>query len=375
MATTVSKSSAPQSEPVQIDLKSLLVPQVSDRIAAAELTKNQKILDFEQVPAPASTTRSSGTISYQDAIAPDIGAELTVAEGTTDPTLLPSAVRSAIGPALSTGTSASRFAFAPLFNSILGTPGDDDITGTAKNDYINGLQGNDKLRGGNGDDIVLGGEGDDIISGDHVPEQTTRSNDILYGGQGDDKLFGRIGDDLLVGGDNADQLFGGSGRDLLYGGNGDDQLFGGIVIGDLSFNPNPDGADRLVGGGGNDFLDGGIGSDYLDGSDATLKGAGELDILTGGEGADTFVLGSRAAAYYTQGGASQDFGVMVGFEQASDKVLLHGNASQYVLAYDSAANSTALGYLGSGSFELVGVFSDQDLSAISLTSATFQYVS
>jgi hypothetical protein len=366
------ESSAPPSKPLSLDLKSLLIPQVGDRIAAAEATKNQ-VLDFEQAPVPPVTTQSSGTISRKDALTPAVGSEITMAEGTTNPALLPPAALPAI-PSLASRTAASR-SFAPLFNSIVGTPNNDDITGTDKNDYINGLQGDDKLRGGNGDDIVLGGEGNDIISGDHVPEQTTRSNDILLGGQGDDKLFGRIGDDTLLGGDDSDQLFGGSGRDLLYGGNGNDQLFGGIVAGDLSFNPFSDGVDRLIGGGGNDYLDGGIGSDYLDGSDATLRGAGELDLLTGGEGADTFVLGNQVGAYYTQGGVSQDFAVMIGFEQASDKVRLHGNASQYVLAYDSAANSTALGYLGSGSFELVGVFADQDLSAMSLTSSAFQYLS
>jgi RTX calcium-binding nonapeptide repeat (4 copies) len=372
MAMPAADAFAPLPKPILLDLKSLLIPQVSDRIAAAEATKNQ-VLTFEQVPAPPATTQSSGTISSKDALTPAVGAEITRAEGTTNPALLPSAALPAI-PTLASRTAASR-SFAPLFNSIVGTPNNDDITGTDKNDYINGLQGDDTLRGGNGDDIVLGAEGNDIISGDHVPEQTTRSNDILLGAQGNDKLFGRIGDDTLLGGDDIDQLFGGSGRDLLYGGNGNDQLFGGIVEGDKSFNPFPDGADRLIGGGGDDYLEGGIGSDYLDGSDATLRGAGEQDILTGGEGADTFVLGSRAGAYYIQGGARQDFALMIGFEQSSDKVRLNGNASQYVLAYDSAANSTALGYLGSGSFELVGVFSDQDLSTMSLTSSTFQYVS
>jgi hypothetical protein len=45
-----------------------------------------------------------------------------------------------------------------------------------------------------------------------------------------------------------------------------------------------------------------------------------------------------------------------------------------VLSYDSTANSTALGYLGNGSFDLVAVFSAQNLSAMSLTSSAFQYM-
>jgi hypothetical protein len=357
--------------PAVPDLNNLLVPQIGDRIAAAEATRNQ-ILEVEQAVAPVA--ESVGTISRKDALTSDVSTEITLAEGTSNPELLPSAVLFAV-PSLTSRTvsTANTSTSEPILNKILGSVNDDDITGSAKNDYVNGLTGNDKLRGGNGDDVVFGGAGNDIISGDHVPEQTIQSNDILNGGQGDDKLFGRIGNDQLLGGDGVDQLFGGSGLDQLYGGNGNDQLFGGIVEGDLSFNPFPDGADRLIGGGGNDFLDGGAGNDYLDGSDATLRGAGELDILTGGGGSDTFVLGSRAGAYYTRGGASQDFGVIVGFEQI-DKIRLYGNASQYALTYDSVENSTALGYLGSGSFELVGVFAEQNLSALSLTSSTFQYL-
>ncbi len=86
-----------------------------------------------------------------------------------------------------------------------------------------------------------------------------------------------------------------------------------------------------------------------------------------------FVLGHRDGAYYTQGGPSQDFGVIIDFEQG-DRVRLYGDASQYVLGYDAEANSTAIGYLGSGSFELIGVFADQDISGLSLSDRAFYYV-
>jgi Ca2+-binding RTX toxin-like protein len=351
MVTTASDSSALQPKTVQLDLKNILVPQIRDRIAAAEAAKNQ-ILEFEQAPAPTPAKPSGGKIARREATP----FERTV-EGVAT---------------TSTTTAAATTSSAPL-PKILGTANDDDITGTVQDDAIYGFAGNDKLRGGDGSDVLYGGLGNDIISGDHVPSQTTSSDDYLSGEQGDDKLFGRIGYDTVLGGDGNDQLFGGSAGDILRGGKGDDQLFGGIVAGDLSFNPFPDENDNLVGGSGNDYLDGDAGNDYLLGTDATARGAGELDILTGGGGNDTFVIGDKLAAYYTQGGASQDFALITDFA-TGDKVRLRGNASQYVLGYDSAENSTALGYLGSGSFELVAVFSGQDLSTTSLTSSAFQYM-
>ncbi len=257
------------------------------------------------------------------------------------------------------------------FKTIVGTARKDDITGTYRRDHIFGRDGNDKLRGANGNDLIKGGNGNDIISGDHVAKRTTTSNDRLYGQNGRDQLFGRLGNDFLSGGNGNDQLFGGSGRDHLYGGNGNDQLFGGIVSGDRSFNPKPDSNDYLSGGRGNDFLSGGAGKDYLNGTSSTAKGAGETDILIGGAGGDTFVLGDRKAVYYTRG---NDLAVISDFNRKADKVRLHGDASDYVLTYDLKGKGTALGYVGRGNFELVGVFADQNLSNMSLTNTAFQYV-
>lgn len=261
---------------------------------------------------------------------------------------------------------------AVTLNEIVGTGSANDITGTALPDYILGRAGDDTIRGGDGNDIVIGGAGNDIISGDHAPAQTTQSNDKIYGNGGNDKLFGRIGDDLLFGGQGDDQLFGGSASDRLFGGNGNDQLFGGIVSGEQSLNPHPDGKDRLVGGRGNDILDGGDGNDALLGTNSNAKGLGEFDSLTGGSGRDTFVLGNKAAAFYTQGGAMQDFAFIRDFAVADDKVRLHGNASQYVLGFDGA--NTTLSYLPGGNPELIGVFEGQDFSGLSLTSNSFKYV-
>jgi len=353
---SLQKSASLLSDPItealeQLNLGSLLASsQIDARVAAAERTKNQALLEPRAPAASAPVPSSGATVSSQAAL-----------NSISDLQQVPDVARS------------SAAAVPSVLNGIFGTPNADDITGTAQADAINGLQGNDTIRGANGNDIIVGNLGDDVISGDHVPSQTTVSNDTIYGGAGNDKLFGRIGQDNILGGTGNDQLFGGSGLDRLIGGSGDDQLFGGIVPGDASFNPNPDGRDLLVGGAGSDFLDGGAGNDYINGSNNDAKGAGELDLLTGGSGRDAFVLGTRAGAYYTQGGASQDFGLILDFEQG-DFVWLFGDASEYVLGYDAAENSTALGYLASGSFELVGVFAGVELSDAALTNGTFQYL-
>jgi Ca2+-binding RTX toxin-like protein len=71
-----------------------------------------------------------------------------------------------------------------------------------------------------------------------------------------------LGDDILVGGDGQDTLFGGWGSDVLSGVHGE--------------TPSDD-------GNGRDFLNGG-------GGDDTIL-AGQNDVVTSGDGADTLVLG------------------------------------------------------------------------------------
>ena len=352
----------------QFSLKRLLTPQLKDRIAAGR-TLESGGLGIEPISAPVpAPAKPVGKVSKRQALEPVVSvSEDIVAQQSLEDT-------SAAFPSLKGVLKSSRRSFFPIFNQILGTSGDDDITATEQPDYVNGFGGNDTIRGDNGDDILVGAAGDDVISGDHVPSRTYQSNDIIAGGSGNDLLFGRIGKDLLIGGSGDDQIFGGSGSDRINGGSGDDQIFGGIVAGDQSFNPDPDERDILVGGIGSDYIDGGEGNDVIVGSNWKAAGAGELDLLTGGAGNDIFVLGTRYGAHYIQGGASQDFAIILDFEQG-DRVRLHGDASQYVLAYDATENATALGYLGGGGFELVGVFADADLSDMSLTSSAFQYVS
>jgi Ca2+-binding RTX toxin-like protein len=100
-------------------------------------------------------------------------------------------------------------------------------------------------------------------------------------------ISGGFYDDTLVGDRNDNIIEGGSGRDILSGGDGNDRLFGG------------DNFSAFGGTSKNEALDGGRGNDILQG--ATAEGTSfpaERDVLTGGQGADTFVLGDRTTSFY-----------------------------------------------------------------------------
>ena len=184
--------------------------------------------------------------------------------------------------------------FATASSYILwGTNVDDLIDALDGNDQLNGYGGDDVLNGGEGADEIFGGSGKDTLHGDGGNDilKGDLDDDLLTGGDGDDDVYGGMGQDTLYGGYGADTLYGGLGSDQLWGGKDDDALIGGY------------GQDTLIGGLGGDSLFGGEGNDWIDGIDADdaadfLNGgagqdilfAGKNDILTGGHGADTFVI-------------------------------------------------------------------------------------
>jgi len=79
---------------------------------------------------------------------------------------------------------------------IWGRGGNDqiDLSGLSVRTFINGGNGNDVLTGGSSDDVIFGGAGDDTITG-------AAGNDFLIGGVGKDRLVGSAGNDILVAGD------------------------------------------------------------------------------------------------------------------------------------------------------------------------------
>ncbi|MBY8978076.1 tandem-95 repeat protein, partial [Rhodobacteraceae bacterium NNCM2] len=116
---------------------------------------------------------------------------------------------------------------------------------------------------------------------------------------------------------------------------------------------------------GSDIIAGRDSSDVIlavDPTDAN-PGAGEVDVLIGGAGADTFVLGDASGSFYDDGDdqtmGEQDFAMIWDFEAGVDTLHLYGSEEMYRL--DAAPSTVYDGdalYLvnGNGQDELVAVF-------------------
>jgi Ca2+-binding RTX toxin-like protein len=145
----------------------------------------------------------------------------------------------------------------------------------------------------------------------------------LSGDLGNDRLSGGNGSDNLFGGPGDDSLFGEAGNDGLDGDDGNDRLFGG------------DGSDFFRGDFGNDILDGGAGNDLLNGADQTFgnatvsRGRGEIDVLTGGVGGDTFILQSGTEGFEFGpsylGNGNSDYALISDFNKNEDVIRLAQN--------------------------------------------------
>lgn len=156
-----------------------------------------------------------------------------------------------------------------------------------------------------------------------------------YGYGGNDEIWGNTGWDTINGGNGHDYLNGWSGDDYLLGGKGNDEIYGGT------------GWDTLSGGKGSDYLDGYGGSSYYS----------EYDTLTGGAGADTFVLGNYYGASYLDYG----YATITDFKwEEYDTIQVYGNSYDYELdtSYNwsgGTAYDTAIYYQN----DLIGVVEDR----------------
>lgn len=268
---------------------------------------------------------------------------------------------------------------------IIGTELDDTLTGTDQDDSIFGKAGNDALAGGLGNDSLFGQEGNDIFNGEDGNDRLIggRGNDWLGGGDGNDQLFGEQGDDTLIGGLGEDTLIGGNGNDTLIGkgdapnfdvpendrligGNGDDNL-----IGDF-------GSDVLMGGSGNDVLNGGSPLGSLTGD----RGFGDIDVLSGGTGTDSFILWGGnprigIGSYYTATGNS-DYALITDFNQGEDVINLASSTQDSFYSLGASPDNLPEGtgiFLNNQSYppELIAVLQGVSPDQLSLDKLYFQY--
>ncbi|WGV24299.1 calcium-binding protein [Halotia branconii] len=328
-------------------------------------------------------------------------------------------------------------------DTLLGGSGNDFLEGGAGNDTLIGGMGDDILWGGYnaeegqyGDyennkfyssDLLIGGSGNDTLRGDSIwtdilftDQLPQTGNDTLYGGSGDDLLQGASGVDYLYGGSGNDTLIAGynyldpgtsrqysDGNDFLYGGSGDDYIIassgndfidGGAgndtLKGDDNTLYNSD--DTLIGGSGDDLLEGSTGSDVLDGGagndvligDITFYFSFEtpdiVDTLTGGAGADQFILGDESGSFYGvgirrsgSGTIINEYAIITDFNTNEDVIQLGGGSpysddpAKYILGSspEGLPQGTAI-YLDSDTDRLVGIV--QGVSSLSLDQNYFR---
>lgn len=232
-----------------------------------------------------------------------------------------------------------------------GTTGNDTITASNANNFsfISGGAGNDTLTGSTYWDIIYGGDGADVISGGGG-----YGRDVLNGGAGNDSITGSLSNDTLNGGAGNDTLVGNGGADLVI----HDHLAGtatavSITIADASITTSLGEVDTLsaiqyvsvTGGSGNDTITGssraetlvgGAGADIINGgagNDVIIAGPG--DTLTGGDGADQFVI----VAGQTGTGATSitDFGT------TTDRLTLRASDGVTSISLTSLAQGTGTG--------------------------------
>ncbi len=208
----------------------------------------------------------------------------------------------------------------------------------------------------------------------------TSASDYLLGSAINEHLFGRDGDDSLFGGGGKDRLFGGNGSDSSFGQDGNDFLFSG------------NGSDSLFGYTGNDILTGGAGDDFVNGAGFAYDdftgpqsfGDGEIDVLTGGTGRDTFQLWGGSArsgisVYYDSVGKN-DYALITDFNLNEDYISLASTADgignvNYFLGATPSGVPTGTGiYMDKGgTSELIAVLQNVSSSSLSLDGAYFVY--
>jgi RHS repeat-associated protein len=123
------------------------------------------------------------------------------------------------------------------------------------------------------------------------------------------------------------------------------------------------------------FVFGGDGNDTLIGVQNRLvnPGNGEVDLLMGNKGADTFVLGDKDNLFYV-GLGQQDYALITDL-WAEDTIQLHGNANDYVLGAAPVNLTKGTGiFLASDPNELIGIIQGLEPQELSLSQSSFQYI-
>ncbi len=218
---------------------------------------------------------------------------------------------------------------------LFSTPGDDLVLAKGGDDTIFGSLGDDFYNGGDGFDTLdytlLGqkitllprgfigngsSQGSNIQEIERIVGASGKDNTIDGSGGGQTPVFFTIDlskNKLIVENtptfgsvefvvENFVNVQGTENSDFIVGDNKNNQLSGN------------GGDDTLIGLFGNDTLDGGSGNDTLTGADPDVENTvkREKDVLTGGTGTDTYILGNESGSFYDDFG-KKDFAKITDF--------------------------------------------------------------
>ncbi len=248
----------------------------------------------------------------------------------------------------------------PPPGAINGTTGNDTLVGTSGPDTINGLGGNDSLIGNEGSDQLNGGDGEDTLdayNGQTSPRGSGGVVDTLDGGLGNDTYRYWHGGAVVQDAGGVDTIeLNIDGEYVLPAGIENLSIIGssndnvGVTGNDLSnviVASNED--DRIFGLGGNDSIDAGINHDNVDGGagDDTIYGGdegniNEQDILTGGAGADHFVIARPGGSLVDQ---------ITDFVSGTDQLRLDGRLFSEIGASGSFTPADARFTYGTAAFD------------------------
>lgn len=114
-------------------------------------------------------------------------------------------------------------------------------------------------------------------------------------------------------------------------------------------------SDTITGTDGNDIITGIPANGNL-----TQGGSNQVDILSGGGGADTFILGDSRGAFYTHGdpntygsGSYGDYAIITDFNpDEGDRIQLHDNATYLILYAQDISDADGDGNFAEGVYEL-----------------------
>ncbi|MEL6383260.1 MAG: hypothetical protein AAFQ89_12575 [Cyanobacteria bacterium J06626_18] len=247
------------------------------------------------------------------------------------------------------------------------------IDAVSGNSILNGLLGPSTSLGSN----PINSLGSPFLGQPHRSDRPTQhfTNEPLYNETTIDLELGTIhvelGDTNAAVSKATHKLF----NNYIFGTSDRDQLFG------------THGSDHMVGGGDRDDLFGSSGNDVLIGVDTNDAdpGKGEIDILTGGLGKDTFVLGHAGGVYYDddvlldQGFG--DYALITDFTMGDDSIRLSGSA-KYSLQNVALRSGTGAGIYKDEGFlldtegifhqskELIGVVHGVDASALTINTGS-----